>query len=76
MLNQQNWLKYIICYFVDSLIKDRKYLRIGCKKNKSLFRLIDWLMIKSKHDMIKIYVSLTHISNIIKGWSLYNQWII
>ena len=74
--NQHNWLTYMIWYFVDSLINYRKYLRIGCKKNKSFARPVNWFTIESMHEIIKSFISINYISNIIKGWSIYNQYFV
>ena len=55
----------MIWYLAGSLIKGRKYLRIGFKNNKSLSWSIGSFTIESMHAIIKISISITSISNII-----------
>ena len=66
----------MVFYFIDMFINGRKYLQIGCKKNNSLVQSIDWLTTKIMHEIIKILISITYLSNMIKSWSLDYQYII
>ena len=60
----------MIWYLTNSFINNNMYLQIVCRKNKSLFWPIDWLAIEIMQDIIKISVSITYLSNTVKGWSL------
>ena len=76
MLNQQNWLTYMICYFIDSPIDNRNYSQIRCKNIKGLVWPIYWLTTKIIHNIIKSPVLVTCISNMIKVLSLDDKYIV
>ena len=47
-----------------------------CKNNKMLALPIDWLKIKSMHNIIEISVSIRYIWNMIHDWSRENKCIV
>ena len=61
---------------MDGLIKGSNYLQIGCKNNKRLAQLIYWFTVKSMHEIIKGSIFINYLSNITKGLSIYNKYIV
>ena len=57
-------------------MNNTNYIIIGCKNNKSVVWLIGWLIIESMHGITAGSVSVAHLLNITKGWSVDYQQIV